>query len=216
MCRLFFLTLMLAACSVPVGTPSPSPSAAMTAAATFGGVTRVTASPSQSISGRWNARTPAEVLANLPGDQNFSSAFSALSSGVDPDPRAVGRTPTLGVPIYVRGLRPGEANEYLVPVTVGDTTIAVMKIGVDANGLGRLEATRGWSSTPSFPPVSESAAIARASTPADPVVKVEFVWTYIRGSADELQPFWILTRASGATFLLLENGALVSATEVGL
>jgi hypothetical protein len=188
----------------------------MTAAATFGGVTRVTASPSQSISGRWNARTPAEVLANLPGDQNFSSAFSALSSGVDPDPRAVGRTPTLGVPIYVRGLRPGDANEYLVPVTVGDTTIAVMKIGVDANGLGRLEATRGWSSTPSFPPVSESAAIARASTPADPVVKAEFVWTYIRGSADELQPFWSLTRASGATFWLLENGALVSATEVGL
>src|SRR6058998_2884430 len=115
-----------------------------------------------------------------------------------------------------RALRPGDANGYLVPVTVGDTTIALMKIGIDANGLGRLDAVRGWSNGPSFPTMSEAAAIARGSATGDAVIKAEFVWTTIRGSAGELRPFWMLTRASGAAFLLLEDGALVSATEAGL
>jgi hypothetical protein len=100
-------------------------------------------------------------------------------------------------------------------VQVGEITIALMKIGVDATGLGRLDAMRGWSTTPSFPTTSEAAAIARGSATGDPVIKAEFVWTYIRGSADELQPFWLLTRRSGAAFLLLEDGALVSASEYG-
>lgn len=172
--------------------------------------------PPQSPTQRpWNAGNPAEVLANLPNDQNFASAIAHLSSGVDPDPRAVGHTLALGSPIYVRGLRPGDANEYLVPVNVGRTTIALMKIGLDANGLGRLDAIRGWSTTPSFPAQNEAAAIARGSTPSDTVVKAEFVWTQIRGSADELQPMWMLTRASGAAFFLFEGGGLVSATETG-
>jgi hypothetical protein len=121
----------------------------------------------------------------------------------------------------VRGLRPGDANEYLVPVNVGDTTIALMKIGLDASGLGRLEAVRGWSAIPSFPATSEAAAIVRGSTTTDAVIQAEFVWTTIRGSASELQPFWRLTRASGAVFFLLEpsaadrNGALISGNEAG-
>jgi hypothetical protein len=156
------------------------------------------------------------VLANLPGDQNFPSLIAGLSSGVEPDPRAIGRTPSLGVPIYVRGLRPADASEYIVPVNVGDATIALMKVGVDSNGLGRLDAMRGWSVTPSYPAISEAAAIARGSAIGDPVMKAEFAWTNIRGSADELQPFWSLTRASGAAFLLLEDGALLSMTEAGL
>jgi hypothetical protein len=142
--------------------------------------------------------------------------MAALSSGADPDPRAVGRALTLGDPIFVRGLRPGDANEYLVPINVDKTTIAFMMIGLDANGLGRLELTRGWSAAPSFPPLSEAAAITRGSTATDPVIRAEFVWTNIRGSADELSPFWLLTRASGAAVLLLENGSLVSAAELGL
>jgi hypothetical protein len=215
--RLALIAIVLAACSAPaVSKPSPSPSAAVTGPTTLGGVTPSTPEPAQPSARPWSARTPAGVLANLPGDQNFPSAIARLSSGVEPDPRAVGRTPSLGTPIYVRGLRPGDANEYVVPVTVGDTTIALMKIGVDVNGLGRLDAIRGWSATPSFPPTSEAAAIARGSTAADPVIKAEFVWTNIRGSADELAPFWSLTRASGAAFLLLEDGALVSTTEAGL
>jgi hypothetical protein len=176
----------------------------------------VTPQPPQATPRRWSARTPAEVLANLPGDPNFPVSMAALSSGVDPDPRAVGRTPSLGLPIYVRGLRPGDANEYIVPVKVDETTIALMKIGLDASGLGQLDATRGWSSGPSYPPMSEAAAIAQGGTAADPVIKAEFVWTTIRGSADELQPCWMLTRRSGVAFLLLESGALVSARELGL
>jgi hypothetical protein len=155
------------------------------------------------------------VLANLPSDPNFPWGMAALSSGADPDPRAVGRTLSLGTPIYVRGLRPGDANEYIVPVNVGETTIALMKIGLDASGLGQLDATRGWSAAPSYPATSETAAIARGSAVGDPVTKAEFVWTTIRGSASELQPFWMLTRRSGAAFLLLEDGALISASEAG-
>jgi hypothetical protein len=214
--RLVLITIVLAACSTPVvSRPSPSPSDAVTGAPTPGAMTPSEPAPAQPSPRSWSARTPAEILSNLPGDQNFPSAIGGLSSGVEPDPRAVGRTPSLGTPIYVRGLRPGDANEYIVPVQVGDITIALMKIGVDATGLGRLDAMRGWSMTPSFPTTTEAAAIARGSATGDPVIKAEFVWTYIRGSADELQPFWLLTRRSGAAFLLLENGALVSASEYG-
>lgn len=176
----------------------------------------MTPQPPPATPARWSAQTPAEVLANLPGDPRFPGAMARLSSGVEPDPRAVGRTPSLGPPIYVRGLRPGDANEYIVPVQVGETTIALIKISLDASGLGQLDAVRGWSASPSYPPMNESAAIARGSTPADPVIKAEFVWTAIRGSASELQPFWMLTRRSGAAFLLLEGGALISARDVAL
>jgi len=208
------LALLLAVCSAPVSDTVAEPSAASTAAATLAGVTRVTPSPAQPAARPWSARTPAEVLANLPGDASFLGAMAHLSSGVDPDPRAVGRTPTLGIPIYVRGLRPDDANEYIVPVEVDHTTIALMKIGLDRNGLGLLDAVRGWS-FPSYPATSETAAIARGSAIDDPVTKAEFVWTTMRGSADELQPFWMLTRRSGAAFWLFEDGALVSALQAG-
>ena len=212
--RLVLITFLLAACSTPaVERQLPTPSNAVLGAPTPAAATPSNPAPAQPTPRSWSARTPAEVLSNLPGDQNFPSTIAGLSSGADPDPRAVGRTPSLGTPIYVRGLRPGDANEYIVPVQVGDITIALMKIGVDATGLGHLDAMRGWSASPSFPITSEAAAIARGSATGDPVVQAEFGWTYLRGSADELQPFWILTRRSGAAFLLLESGVLVSASE---
>jgi hypothetical protein len=154
-------------------------------------------------------------MANLPGDEWFQSAMAALSTPAGGDPRAAGRTPSLEAPIFVRGLRPGDGNEYLVPVNVGDTTIALMKVSVDSGGLGHLDAVRGWSATPAFPSIGESAAVARGSTTADPVIGAELVWTNIRGSADELQPFWSLTRASRAVFFLFEDGTLVPATGAG-
>jgi hypothetical protein len=160
----------------------------------------------------WNARTAADVVANLPKDSNFASAMTALSSAADPDPRAVGQMLVLGTPIYVRALTAGDRNEYLVPVKVGTTTIAIMKIGLDADGFGQLEAARGWSTAPDFPATSQAAALARASTAGDPATSAEFVWSYMRGSADELQPFWRLTRASGSVFWLFEDGTLVSAS----
>jgi hypothetical protein len=164
----------------------------------------------------WSARSASDVLANLPKDPNFATAIAALSSGADPDPRAVGHAPVLGAPMYVRGLGPGEASEYLVPVKVGTTTIAVMKISLDTNGFGQLQAVRGWSTTPDFPATSQAAAIARAGTASDPATSAELVWTNIRGVAEELQPFWRLTRASGTVFVLFEDGTLTSASDAGL
>ena len=164
---------------------------------------------------RWSARTIAEVQANLVTDANYADAIGGLSSGADPDPRAVGHVTTLGTPLFVRGLAPGDANEYLVPVNVGGTTIAIIKVGVDAKGMGQLDAVRGWSTTTTFPATNEAAALIRASTPADGAVKAELVWTQIRGVADDLSPFWRLERASGVAYFLFEDGKLVAASEAG-
>jgi hypothetical protein len=156
------------------------------------------------------------VIANLPKDPNFAPTIAALSSAADPDPRAVGHALVLGAPLYVRALGPGEASGYLVPVKAGTTTIAVMWIPLDINGFGHLVAARGWSVGPDFPATSQEAAIARAGTPSDPATSAELVWTNIRAVADELQPFWRVTRASGTVFVLFENGALTSASDAGL
>jgi len=164
----------------------------------------------------WSARSASDVLANLPKDPNFAPTIAALWSAADPDPRAVGHAPVLGAPMYVRALGPGEASGYLVPVKAGATTIAVMWISVDTNGFGLLKATRGWSAAPDFPATGQAAAIARAGTPSDPATSAELVWTYIRAVADELQPFWRVTRASGTVFVLFENGTLSSAADAGL
>jgi hypothetical protein len=164
----------------------------------------------------WRARNASDVLANLPKDPNFATAIAGLSSGADPDPRAVGHAPVLGAPMYVRALGTGEASEYLVPVKVGTTTIAVMKISLDTNGFGQLDAMRGWSTTPDFPPTSQAAAMARAGTAGDPATSAELVWTNIRAVAEELQPFWRVTRASGTVFVLFEDGTLASASDAGL
>lgn len=164
---------------------------------------------------RWSARTVAEVQTNLVTDSNYSGAIARLASGVEPDPRAVGHVITLGTPLFVRGLAPGDADEFLVPVNVGGTTIAIMKVGVDATGLGQLDAVRGWSIATTFPATNEAAALTRASTPADAAVKAELVWTEIRGVAEELRPFWRLERASGVVYFLFEDGKLMAASEAG-
>lgn len=164
---------------------------------------------------RWRAGSVAEVTANLPTDANFAATIYGLSSGVDADPRALGHAVTLGSPLFVRGLAAGDANEYLVPVNVGHTTIAILEVRVDTQGLGSLDAVRGWSITSSFPAISEAAALARASAPEDRAVSAELVWTEIRGQSEPLQPFWRLRRASGAAYFLFENGMLVSARDLG-
>jgi len=164
---------------------------------------------------RWSAHTIAEVQANLVTDANYADAIGRLSSGAELDPRAVGHVTTLGIPLFVRGLGPGDANEYLVPVNVGGTTIAIIKVGVDAKGMGQLEAVRGWSIATTFPATTEAAALTRATTPADAAVKAELVWTQIRAVADDLSPFWRLERASGVVYFLFEDGRLVPASEAG-
>jgi hypothetical protein len=69
--------------------------------------------------------------------------------------------------------------------------------------------------TTTFPATTEAAALTRASMPSDAAVKAELVWTEIRGVAEELVPFWRLTRASGAVYFLFEDGKLTAASEAG-
>lgn len=177
---------------------------------------RNTPPPARPTTKAWIARTPADVLANLPQDPNFARAMANLTGGVEPDPRARGKTPTLDAPIFVRGLRPGEPNEYLVPVTVERTTIAVLRVGLDANFFGQLQSSRGWSAAPTFPARDHGAARIAAASPTDAAVSAELVWTQIRGLSDELAPFWRVTRASGAVIYVFESGEVVAASVFGL
>jgi hypothetical protein len=162
----------------------------------------------------WVAQSAADVLRNLPSDPNFGSAISSLTSGIEADRRAVGRTPTLGAPLFVRALRPGDPNEFLVPVEVGSTTIAIIKVGLDANGFGQLHAVRGWSSGPTFPSTSSVDALALASVPGDGTTRAELVWATVRGLAEELRPFWRVTRASGAVYYVFEDGTVADASRM--
>lgn len=205
-------TTLFSQASGPTASPNPSgtPTNPKVEAAK-----RNTPPPPRASPPRWSARSAADVAANLPADANFAAAIARLSSAPDPDPRAVGHTVTLGAPLFVRGLAPGDADEYLVPVNVGATTIAIIKVGVDAQGFGSLDAVRGWSAAPSFPAASQAEALARAGAPGDPAVKAELVWTYIRAVAEPLVPFWRLTRVSGAVYFLFEDGTLVSAKDAG-
>jgi len=176
---------------------------------------RNTPPPAPASPKRWSAHSVAEVEANLASDGNYAAAIARLSSGPEPDPRAVGRIPTLGTPLFVRGLAVGNPDEYLVPVNIGVETIAIIKIGVDAKGLGQIDAVRGWSNAPTFPATTQASAMVIASTAADPAVKAELVWAQIRAVADDLQPFWRLTRASGAVYFLFEDGRLTAAGDMG-
>lgn len=164
----------------------------------------------------WPARTVADVSANLPRDPNLMVALRALTSGADPDPRAVGRTPTLGTPLFVRGLRPTDARQYLVPVLVDDRVIAVMRVAVDAQDRGTLVATRGWSIGPSFPAHTAEQAQARAASSAGPATDAELVWAPIPGTAAELAPFWRIMHASGRVSYVFEDGTVQAASEVGI
>jgi len=163
----------------------------------------------------WPAQQASDVLANLPRDSNFDSVMCGLTSGPDPDPRAVGREPILGTPLFVRGLGPSDGNEFLVPVIVDGTTIAIMVVPIGRDGNGQLVATRGWSSGPYFPAQSVSAAIALAGMSGHPGIRAELVWTYLRGLADEMSPFWRVERAGHAVSYVFEDKTVVSASDFG-
>jgi len=91
---------------------------------------------------------------------------------------------------------------------VDGRVIAVMRIAVDAQGRGRLVATRGWSIAASFPALSADEARARAASVAGATTSAELVWTQIPGTADELSPFWRVTHVSGRVSYLFEDGSL--------
>jgi hypothetical protein len=196
----------------PNGTPAPSPlqNPKLEAAG------RDTPPPPRPTQSPWRAQQASDILANLPRDANFDNTMRGLTGGADPDPRAVGRKPALGTPLFVRGLRPTDGNEFLVPVVVDSTTIAVMVVPIDRDGNGRLVATRGWSSAPSFPAQSADAAIALAGLSGQRGIRAELVWTDLRGVASDLSPFWRIELAGRAISYVFEDSKVISASDLGL
>src|SRR5438093_1599335 len=167
---------------------------------------RATAAP-------WPAHSTAEVARNLPSDPNYAPTLAVLTRGVDADPRALGRTTRPATPIEVRALQPSDQNEYLVPLVVDDQVIAIMQVAVDAQGNGQLVATRGWSSSPSFPRYSRLDAQMRAAGAGEMVLQSELVWAPIRGRAGELQPFWRIVLSSGRVVYVFEDGGVAPASD---
>lgn len=194
----------------PNGTPRPTPQNPKLRAAQ-----RDTPPPPRPTQRPWRAQQASDILANLPRDANFDNTLRALTAGADPDPRAVGRKPSLGTPLLVRGLRPSDGNVFLVPVVVDSTTIAVMVVPIGRDGNGQLVATRGWSSAPSFPAQSANTAIALAGLSGQPGVRAELVWTYLRGRADEMSPFWRIELAGRAVSYVFDD-TVISASELGI
>lgn len=160
---------------------------------------------------RFAADSPAVLLAGLASDPNFVQTIASLTSGADPDPRAVGRVVVPGVPVLVRGLGSSAQDEYVIPLLVDNTTIAIAWTPIDRDGLATLTGMRGWSNGTTWPPFDAAAASARGSVPSDAVVGAELVWANTPRGFAEYNPFWKLTRSSGEVVYLLEDGTLVSA-----
>jgi hypothetical protein len=171
--------------------------------------------PSSTSGTTWPAGSSAEVARNIARDPNFAPTVAALSGGVDADPRAIGKTVRPGMPIEVRALRPGDPKEYLVPLLVDDEVIAIVQVSVDAQGNGAIVASRGWSTSPSFPRYSRADAQARAAGASEAPVQSELVWAPIRGRASDLQPFWRVVLSSGRVVYVFEDGGVAPALDFG-
>jgi hypothetical protein len=157
------------------------------------------------------AGTPLVLLAGLAGDPEFAQIIALLTTnGAGSDPRAVGRTVVPGVPVLVRGLGTDARDEYVIPLLVDNTTIAIAWAGIDQDGFATVGGMRGWSSAATWPPIDAALARARGSIDSDAVVGVELVWANIRGFGHH-NPFWKITRSSGDVLYLLEDGSLVPA-----
>jgi hypothetical protein len=154
--------------------------------------------------------SPTAILAGLAGDPDFTQMIAGLTTGADPDPRAVGRIVVPGVPVFVRGVGSSAPDEYVIPLLVENTTIAIAWTPIDRDGLATLGGMRGWSSATSWPLFDAASARARASIESDAAVAAELVWTNQRGFGPD-SPFWKLTRSSGEVLYLTEDGALVPA-----
>jgi hypothetical protein len=160
---------------------------------------------------RFAAGSPTAVLAGLADDPDFAQMIARMSNGPDPDPRAVGRIVVPGVPVLVHGLGSNAMDEYVIPLLVDNTTIAIAWTPVDRDGLATLGGMAGWSNAPPWPPFDAVAARARGSTSADAVVGAELVWANAPPGFTQYSPFWKLTRSSGDVLYLLADGTLVSA-----
>lgn len=165
---------------------------------------------------RFQATTPVEAIAGLRQNPDFELLMESLVNGPEKDPRAAGQRPTVGPPVFVRGLESNGSDEWLLPMQVRGTTIALVWITLDRNhpGIGYVGGMAAWDGA--FPKIGEADARRQGAAANDPVVIAEMAWAYFRGAADRFQPFWRLVRSSGTVFYLFDTGKLVPASDYAL
>ena len=157
---------------------------------------------------RFPAKTAADVLAWAPKDPYFRQSLERMAS-VGPGPIYDPRVPrcridllVLGQPAFARAY-PQNWGSWLVPVKIGDTTIATFSIGVDSVGIGAVASIRGGAN----PTLSEVDARIAGSTTADPVVAAELVYAAPFGCAPRDTISWRLVRRSGTVVYLVPDFA---------
>jgi hypothetical protein len=215
-----FSALLLDSTRTPAGpapesSPSVAPSAAVPAVA--GGVAPSPApeDPCPAVvqtelpSGqqtRFPAKTVADVLAWAPKDPYFRHSLEDMA-GVHAGPGYDPRVPkcrvdllVLGQPAFARAY-PQSWGSWLVPVKIGDTTIATFSIGVDSVGIGAVASIRGGAN----PTLSEAGARVAGGTTADPVMSAELVYAAPFGCAPRDTVSWRLVRRSGTVVYLVPD-----------
>jgi hypothetical protein len=155
---------------------------------------------------RFPAKTPADVLAWAPKDPYVRHSLEDMA-GVRPGPVYDPRVPTcrvdllvLGQPAFARAY-PQSWGSWLVPVKIGDTTIATFSIGIDSVGIGAVASIRGGLN----PTLSEAGARAAGGAAADPVVAAELVYAAPPGCAPRDTISWRLVRRSGTVVYLVPD-----------
>jgi len=155
---------------------------------------------------RFPAKTPVDVLTWAPKDPYVRHSLEDMA-GVRPGPVYDPRVPkcrvdllVLGQPAFARAF-PQSWGSWLVPVKIGDTTIATFSIGVDSVGIGAVASIRGGAN----PTLSEAGARVAGGTTADPVVAAELVYAAPPGCAPRDTISWRLVRRSGTVVYLVPD-----------
>jgi hypothetical protein len=155
---------------------------------------------------RFPAKTSADVLAWAPKDPYVRHSLEDMA-GVRAGPLYDVRVPkcrvdllVLGPPAFARAF-PQSWGSWLVPVRIGDTTIATFSIGVDSVGIGAVASIRGGAN----PTLSEVGARIAGGTAADPVVSAELVYAAPAGCAPRDTISWRLVRRTGTVVYLVPD-----------
>ncbi len=201
----------------PEGSPSVAPVAAAPVAVAPGGAAAAPSPPVPcpavdqvelvpGLTTRFPAKTPTDVLTWAPKDPYVRHSLEDMA-GVRPGPVYDPRVPkcrvdllVLGQPAFARAY-PQSWGSWLVPVRIGDTTIATFSIGVDSVGIGAVASIRGGAN----PTLSEAGARVAGGTPADPVMSAELVFAAPPGCAPRDTLSWRLVRRSGTIVYLVPD-----------
>jgi hypothetical protein len=209
-----FGVLLLDSARAPSLAPAVSPSVAPAVLVPGGaGASLVPADPCPAVdqavlvgsqTTRFPAKTAVDVLTWAPKDPYVRHWLEDMA-GVRPGPVYDPRVPkcridllVLGQPAFARAY-PQSWGSWLVPVRIGETTIATFSIGVDSIGIGAVESIRGGAN----PTLGEADARLAGGTTADPVVSAELVYAAPFGCAPRDTVSWRLVRRSGLVVYLV-------------